>query len=196
MPYGDACFLSVNVLGTLIFKNYNERVLIMALIKCPECGKEISDKSHQCIHCGFPLDEIVNTPQKAEKYYKVVLEDVSPKNKVRIIKIIMDYTGIRLTEAKEMADTLPSIIKNGITLEEAQLIATSLMQENAKVTISDSDNDMLDDSNYINRIVCPKCHSTLVSTGSRGFSLLTGFWGSGKTVNRCGKCGYKWTPKK
>lgn len=28
----------------------------MALIKCPECGKEISDKSKACIHCGYPLD--------------------------------------------------------------------------------------------------------------------------------------------
>ena len=24
----------------------------MALIKCPECGKEISDKAAACIHCG------------------------------------------------------------------------------------------------------------------------------------------------
>lgn len=30
----------------------------MALIQCPECGKEISDKSSACIHCGFPLDNI------------------------------------------------------------------------------------------------------------------------------------------
>ena len=27
----------------------------MALIKCPECGKEISDKSNACIHCGCPI---------------------------------------------------------------------------------------------------------------------------------------------
>ena len=27
----------------------------MALIKCPECGKEISDKAPACIHCGCPL---------------------------------------------------------------------------------------------------------------------------------------------
>lgn len=26
------------------------------LIKCPECGKEISDNSEICIHCGFPLN--------------------------------------------------------------------------------------------------------------------------------------------
>lgn len=29
----------------------------MALINCPECGKEISDKSEMCIHCGYPLAE-------------------------------------------------------------------------------------------------------------------------------------------
>ena len=27
----------------------------MALIKCPECGKEISDLAPACIHCGYPL---------------------------------------------------------------------------------------------------------------------------------------------
>ena len=29
----------------------------MALIKCPECGKEISDKTESCIYCGYPLKE-------------------------------------------------------------------------------------------------------------------------------------------
>lgn len=29
----------------------------MSLIKCPECGKEISDKSTTCINCGFPIGE-------------------------------------------------------------------------------------------------------------------------------------------
>lgn len=32
----------------------------MALIKCPECGKEISDKAKQCIHCGYPLENETN----------------------------------------------------------------------------------------------------------------------------------------
>ena len=44
-------------------------------------------------------------------------------------------------------------------------------------------------------IKCPKCGSTAVSTGARGFSIVTGFLGSGQTVNRCGNCGYKWKPK-
>lgn len=27
------------------------------LIKCPECGREISDKSEKCIHCGLPMNK-------------------------------------------------------------------------------------------------------------------------------------------
>ena len=29
----------------------------MALITCPECGKEVSDKANACIHCGYPLSQ-------------------------------------------------------------------------------------------------------------------------------------------
>lgn len=45
-----------------------------------------------------------------------------------------------------------------------------------------------------NRPRCPKCGSTSITAGQRGFSLLTGFIGSGNTVNRCSNCGYKWKP--
>ena len=41
---------------------------------------------------------------------------------------------------------------------------------------------------------CPKCGSTSITAGQRGYSLLTGFFGSGNTVNRCANCGYKWKP--
>ena len=44
------------------------------------------------------------------------------------------------------------------------------------------------------KLRCPKCGSEYITTGKRGYSLLTGFIGSGKTVNRCGSCGYKWKP--
>lgn len=50
-------------------------------------------------------------------------------------------------------------------------------------------------SERLNTIKCPKCGSTAVTIGERGYSLLTGFIGSGQTMNRCGKCGYKWKPK-
>lgn len=36
----------------------------MALIKCPECGKEISDTCDTCIHCGYKLHPENNTANK------------------------------------------------------------------------------------------------------------------------------------
>ena len=47
----------------------------MALIKCPECGKEISDKSKACVHCGFPLDEY--TPEPVDSIPVVSNDEVS-----------------------------------------------------------------------------------------------------------------------
>lgn len=42
----------------------------MALIKCPECGEQVSDKAEHCIHCGFPLSQpvdILNAKTSAER---------------------------------------------------------------------------------------------------------------------------------
>lgn len=30
----------------------------MALIKCPDCKKEVSDKAYSCPNCGYPIDQI------------------------------------------------------------------------------------------------------------------------------------------
>ena len=46
-----------------------------------------------------------------------------------------------------------------------------------------------------NTLKCPKCGSTSVSTGQRGYSFFWGFLGSSSTMNRCGNCGHKWKPR-
>lgn len=42
----------------------------MALIKCPECGKEISDTSKTCIHCGYKIEKEINTKPQARRRKK------------------------------------------------------------------------------------------------------------------------------
>lgn len=39
---------------------------------------------------------------------------------------------------------------------------------------------------------CPRCASTSIATINRGYSIVTGFYGSGKAVNVCQVCGHKW----
>ena len=38
----------------------------MALVRCPECGKEISNQAKACIHCGYPLDLISTKAENKE----------------------------------------------------------------------------------------------------------------------------------
>ena len=44
------------------------------------------------------------------------------------------------------------------------------------------------------QVHCPKCGSTDIGVTNRGYSLMWGFIGSGKPMNVCKKCGYKWKP--
>jgi ribosomal protein L37E len=46
----------------------------MALIKCPECGKEVSDKANNCLNCGYPLNNdnaIVNEIKEQSRQEKI-----------------------------------------------------------------------------------------------------------------------------
>lgn len=55
----------------------------MALINCPECGKEISDKAPACIHCGFPIENVVVNNSMDDKV-KIQDELLDNKNKSNI----------------------------------------------------------------------------------------------------------------
>lgn len=52
----------------------------MALIKCPECGKEISNKAKTCIHCGYPIDEFMDLEDKITKAVEMELEPIPDWN--------------------------------------------------------------------------------------------------------------------
>lgn len=54
----------------------------MALIKCPDCGKDISDKAPQCIHCGCPicsasLNQSINSGSESERKHEPEPESIS-----------------------------------------------------------------------------------------------------------------------
>ena len=59
----------------------------------------------------------------------------------------------------------------------------------------DIEENCIENKKNINNPSCPKCGSTAITTGNRGFSIWTGFFGSGATVNRCGNCGHRFKPK-
>ena len=56
-------------------------------------------------------------------------------NKVKVIKVVREVTGLGLKEAKEVVDGAPKVIKEGATKEEADEIKEKLEAEGAKVTL-------------------------------------------------------------
>ena len=66
--------------------------------------------------------------------FDVELTEVGP-NKVKVIKVVREVTGLGLKEAKEVVDGAPKVVKEAATKEEAEDIKTKLEAEGAKVTL-------------------------------------------------------------
>lgn len=66
--------------------------------------------------------------------FDVELTEVGP-NKVKVIKVVREVTGLGLKEAKEVVDGAPKVVKEGASKEEAEDIKTKLEGEGAKVTL-------------------------------------------------------------
>ena len=66
--------------------------------------------------------------------FDVELAEVGP-NKVKVIKVVREVTGLGLKEAKEMVDGAPKVVKEGASKAEAEDIKTKLEAEGAKVNL-------------------------------------------------------------
>ena len=66
--------------------------------------------------------------------FDVELTEVGP-NKVKVIKVVREATGLGLKEAKELVDGAPKIVKEAAAKAEADDIKTKLEAEGAKITL-------------------------------------------------------------
>ena len=66
--------------------------------------------------------------------FNVELTEAGP-NKVKVIKVVRDATGLGLKEAKDVVDGAPKVIKEGATKEEAEALKKQLEDEGAVVTV-------------------------------------------------------------
>ena len=66
--------------------------------------------------------------------FDVELTEVGP-NKVKVIKVVREATGLGLKEAKDLVDNAPKTLKEGASKAEAEEIKTKLEAEGAKVTL-------------------------------------------------------------
>lgn len=87
--------------------------------------------------------------------------------------------------------------KHFISLDKQmdKLIIELATEHNQEIVPQTQQSNEIDEEEN-NTVRCPKCGSTQITTGQRGYSLFSGFLGSNKTVNRCANCGYSWKPSR
>ena len=130
----------------------------MALISCPECGKQISDQAPACIHCGYPLPKQPTAPAAppSPDRFSVVLTACpdGPETQSKVVELLMAELGISRAEAEAQAKkeidrarqeayvdnctVVPSIVlREGMTQDAAQALTFALRGVGAYARVVD-----------------------------------------------------------
>lgn len=151
----------------------------MALIKCPECGKEVSDKVENCIHCGYPLDLKDNTKMiylhdydmiKIEKYlrennYKEIFIEIATKFQ----DISLGNQAVLFNQIKDN-NIIPKSFEVVTYSDDTDKMLFKSVADEFGFSIEFSNSPKQKD----NSVKCPRCGSTQIQAVPRKWSLMTG----------------------
>jgi large subunit ribosomal protein L7/L12 len=73
-------------------------------------------------------------PVEEQTEFAAILTEVGP-NKIPVIKVVRELTGLGLKEAKDLVDAAPRPVKEGVAREEAENVKAALEEQGAKVDI-------------------------------------------------------------
>ena len=96
------------------------------------CEEEFGVSAAAGVVVAAAAGDVAAAEEKDE--YDVELTEVGP-NKVKVIKVVREATGLGLKEAKEVVDGAPKVLKEGASKAEAEELKTKLEAEGAKVTL-------------------------------------------------------------
>ena len=136
---------------------------------CTVCGAE-NDETDSCQVCHVPKRLFINT-----EHLNMPKDDI--------------ITLARISNDEHFLQSMSDLYSKDIieyNLKLSQFKTNAEQQKQASI--------QQHQQSQTNLPRCPKCGSASISTVNRGFSIITGFIGSGSPRNICQKCGYKWKP--
>ena len=101
---------------------------LMELTKA--CEKEFDVSA--AVNTIVPKDPF--SPKKPKTEFDVELTDFG-KQKVKVIKVVREVMGLGLKEAKEFVESAPKIIKEGVSIEEAEALKAKIEELGATITL-------------------------------------------------------------
>ena len=96
------------------------------------CEEEFGVSAAAGVVVAGPAAAAEEAEEKTE--FDVELTEVGP-NKVQVIKVVREATGLGLKEAKDVVDGAPKVVKEQVSKAEADELKAKLEEQGAKVTL-------------------------------------------------------------
>lgn len=131
---------------------------------------KIVDSLMVCPHCG---NDLIDTEMNVSEFCNILLyTDNNPK----VVHALMD------------------LYKNDPIEYQIKINQLKMQYEQQKETTKKPKPQTQISKPQETKLTCPKCGSTNITEGTKGFTLTTGFIGSGNFRYVCKNCGNKWKP--
>ena len=122
-------------MAKLTTAEFIEAIKELTVLELNELVKACEEELGVSAAAGVVVAAAGPAEEKEEKTeFDVELTELGP-NKVKVIKVVREATGLGLKEAKEVVDNAPKVIKEAAAKAEAEEIKTKLEAEGAKVTL-------------------------------------------------------------
>lgn len=123
-------------MAKLTTAEFIEAIKELSVLELNELVKACEEEFGVSAAAGVVVAAAAGPAEAAEEKteFDVELTEVGP-NKVKVIKVVREVTGLGLKEAKDVVDGAPKVVKAGASKEEANDIKTKLEAEGAKITL-------------------------------------------------------------
>ncbi len=119
--------------------NLIEEVKSLTVLELSELVKALEEEFG--VSAAAPVAAVAAAPAAAggeaaeEKSDFDVVLNAAGQEKIKVIKVVREITGLGLKEAKELVDSAPKAVKEGVSKEEAEEVKTKLEEAGAEVEL-------------------------------------------------------------
>ena len=113
-----------------------EEIKKMTVVELADLVKAIEEEfGVSAVAAAAPAAGAVAGAAEEKTSFNVVLKDAGA-NKIPVIKVVRDATGLGLKEAKDLVDGVPKAIKEGVSKEEAEELKAKFEEAGATVELA------------------------------------------------------------
>ena len=110
----------------------------MPLIKCVDCGNDVSSYADVCPKCGCPVQKSISKAENSNKLVDVRVDSISNDDLDWICGFICRMWNVNSSVSDAVIEQIPFVITRGVTPKTAEEIRNLLEKEGCTISLVDS----------------------------------------------------------